>query len=693
MSDRKPQYNLYIDWFGHGGLVHGFNNWLYHPELLTSIELSTEQVLRAGESIKVTGPCVDYPVRHYIKTVADVETVFSVWIYIPTGNDDVIVAISENPVLADIDTEIVTARDTWHLVTFSYTTTDSEDYCVRIHQNTGVYYIGWMETRTALDDNTCYMASTRKVPDIVYGRDSGRDLEEISPGDMDFVLINSEENGYRFTPGNPTSPIAAGINKANRQVVVTAEFQSAEHILYVGYMDDLSINAAKNDQTADISLTDELGRLAEVEIATDLFPSVRTGDAIREIKEQAGLYPSTPTIWLEEMEPYTVFDPYVENGATTLRWWSYVGDALTALRQVQEAEGPPSIYSVGTSGQIIYRDRVHRLRANYPEDAAVTLTTCGDVDADFVMQDDSRPDYGWRKVLNRITAKYRQTQVSGEYSTVWKQPGDVTWGDATTLGDEPREFTGTVEGGYYDAQDLVQGELQYIINIGTDDDDILSGILPEDHDYVLVSGTVLQENVKRSGTQVYIRLAEDTAGAGSTSTIRDLSLKARAIESESLEVIATDDVSIRENAGTHDHSVDMSTATRPDAESVSQRILTKRSFPRPVVTAVLKNMNAAHMAMLLTLDIGTPVHILAPEWFIDEDFAIEGMRISLGQEGNDHEVTLYLEQINPSEESSFTFDELGYGFDDGIWGSNVLNASNAFILGSSSLDGPDLLAY
>ena len=694
MSERAPEYKAYVDWYGHGGLVSGLTNWYYFTgDNDLELELTDEQWLRGGESIKVSNANFNNPVRRLFNLAGGVEMTMKLWLYVPDGSANVNVSIRSEPSEIE-DSHSVTARDEWVEIEFVVTTTDADTdtYGVYLTQATGSYYIGWFEIRSPLDDISCDVAGTRTVPNITYGRDKARDLEGIRPGEVGLEVLNYDN---KYTPGNPDSPLADAFWQ-NRQVLLTAEYEDTVYTLFIGYTDDFVVDASKDSQSVVVTCVDLLARLNEVDVSTDLHPSIRTGDAFDEVLREAGVFGIIPDKWASSLSTFRAYNPYRDTGASTLRWWARSGTAIDIMNEIMEAEGPPSLYTIGISGQIIFRDRLHRQRLTYPVVPTVTITDCAEPGT-LKMTDQSHIDYGWREVINKVSASYDFRTIAGSYSEVWRRPGDVTWGGENETGGNRQVFSGVVDDGFYDAQNPIRGNLQMIENPGPDRANVQSGILPEDYTYIEVRGAaqVINNLTSRSGTKVSITVQDNTTGIGSTTTVRDMTLHAKAVETESQSIESTDSASISVHHQVREETFNFGPVVAPDAQAVADLIVRKRAFRRPTATVVIKNLSPEYTTELLSLDLSTPVTLRSESHFINDVFTIESIDISAGELGEDHEVTLSLEQQYAVEAGTeLRFDTEGQGFGDGTWGSSaILTPDTAFILGESVLNGTDMLTY
>jgi hypothetical protein len=90
------------------------------------------------------------------------------------------------------------------------------------------------------------------------------------------------------------------------------------------------------------------------------------------------------------------------------------------------------------------------------------------------------------------------------------------------------------------------------------------------------------------------------------------------------------------------------------------------------------------------------VSIQVGQWFLNNTFTIESIEHEAGQLGEEHVVTLELEQVDGEfmgAEGAFTFDDPDVGFDEGTFGAATMSPDTVFILGSSEIGGPDVLTY
>ncbi len=117
--------------------------------------------------------------------------------------------------------------------------------------------------------------------------------------------------------------------------------------LFRGHLDEYTVLPAKDERKVTLTGLDPLAKLQEAKCFTALYPSIRTGDAINAILDAIS--------W-----PANARD--IDTGGTTLRWWIVNGDdAWAAIGEILEAEGEPSIITSDGNGNVVFRDRHHRL--------------------------------------------------------------------------------------------------------------------------------------------------------------------------------------------------------------------------------------------------------------------------------------------------------------------------------------------
>jgi hypothetical protein len=175
-----------------------------------------------------------------------------------------------------------------------------------------------------------------------YGRDQDRQLAPPTVGSMTMTLCNADRI---YSPENPDSPIADDLSPA-APVVVETVYQDVLYPLFRGRIDDFEVHPDRGDRTADITVLGLLSLLQGITISTELRIANRTGALINIILDAVG--------WTGPRD--------LDLGATHVPyWWLEETDAFTALTDLLDSEGPPSIAYIAADGTFIFRDRHHRL--------------------------------------------------------------------------------------------------------------------------------------------------------------------------------------------------------------------------------------------------------------------------------------------------------------------------------------------
>jgi hypothetical protein len=707
MSDRVAVYSAYIDWYGHGGLSMGLDGWHYRTTQPDSVyELSTEQVYLGTDSIKVTPQVfTNGELAQTFSLPANVETTLSVWVYNPNASGSIQLT-SVSPTLGALGSDSTSLLNQWVELTVVFLETQPTEVSIIVSRTglvgTEPYYLGWSQVHTEFDDVSCDALIERQVPDMVTGRDAARDLAEVASGEMSLMLNNDEG---KYTPGNLVSPFARQIGPS-REVLIQGTIDGETYTLFTGFTDTFDINSSLNDRSISFDCIDLIGRLAETPVHTEMFESIRTGDAVREVIRAAGLY-STLNKEIYASGEWDVFDPYIDTGATTLTMWSYTGDAKEGLDQILDAEGPPSLYTTGWSNQVIYKDRHHRVRPTYAA-AVDTFHMCETdvvLSTDFAMSEGSHPSYGWDTFFNRVIATSSYGVLDDDISTIWTDPSPqrTLYGKTVITADVA---------GFMDGQAPVPGYRVLTNNPGPDDEtDIYVDIQPEDPDFVVENGTVTVDSYNVSGTQVSITLV-----AAGTATITGLRFRGRAIKKDDTKYTADDTGSQTVYKDVKVFEYDAGSASANDTADVALWMLRKNSSPRPFATLIIQNRNLDYTKMILGRKLSEAINVSVDDWNIHQEFAVEGIQHHAGELGRDHSVELYVQQIDPNgydinlftfdedgrgfdfgvfgefAEGAFTFGEAGHGFGDGAFGLNT-HTNVPFTLGVSQLDSSDEVWY
>lgn len=411
--------------------------------------------------------------------------------------------------------------------------------------------------------------------------------------------------------------------------------KTSAYVLFNGHTDDSPINPDIDARTVGLSLVDWIADLRGQTITTPLYQGVRTGQAVGYILDAAG-WPSG----LRDLDA----------GGTVMPWWWEDGaDALTALDKVLRSEGPPALLTVGSDGEIIFRDRHHRLIRTASLISRGTWRGAGPLEP--VMARPFTYDEAWRNIVNSAT-------VSVEVRNL--QPVDVVWSSESLI-------------------TLSAGETRLIAAATSAP---FAGAIPPvaGIDYTLTAGTVDVSLLRTSGASATIVVK----AVGGPATLTTLQLRAQLLGTTySVQVSAMDAGSVSD-FGPRSYSNDLPWCGVEDAQAVLDVLVALRAQPLPVLSArfVVGN-NVARAGLLLPRDLSDRVRVVESETVLDADFFIESIAHELTGE-DDHAVTFGLEAVpTPPVVTLFRFNTTGAGFGQGQLGSNVDDASTLFVFDQS----------
>ena len=532
----------------------------------------------------------------------------------------------------------------WELLTFSFVA-DRAGYTFRLRPQSellsaAVSELDYFRIIGSYDEITNRVLDTGVK--VRYGRDSSRNLDDVSPGELSLELLNRD---YRFTPDNESSPIH-GFVDPGRPVMVKAWHGDREYTLFRGFIDQLQLNPVPLG-TVDIVADDLLGRLAEKEIETECYPALQSGQAIHKVLDAID--------WPKEKRD-------IDIGASTLRYWCEDGsNALEAIKDITVAEGMPSIYFIDARGWFCFRDRHHRLlrpRSRVAQDTYHDKYVYG-AEPKFATFE---YDLGFEDVFNKVKLSVKETKALAE-TVVW-EGGEDSW-VIPNLGSKEIETDG--DSAFIDAVTPVK------------DTDFKS--------YGL--GTPVVKLDKHSGNRVKITI---TATGGEV-TIRDLKLRAKPIESTEYTHTTEDQASI-EHHEKKSYEASLPWVNRNDARSISDIILGHRARRTPTAVFEVNNNHPLRWNSIFERDISDRVHVTEPETFTDHDYYIESIEQTITETGKVHKAVYSAERVSDQYPNVLTFDDPDRGFDDGVFGiTGLVPSDSLFIVGSSNLGGSDLLTF
>lgn len=473
----------------------------------------------------------------------------------------------------------------------------------------------------ALDDVTARTLDQRTAVTVKYGHDQSRQFSPISPGECNFEINNISRD---YLPDNAGSPLN-GYVQAGRHVRLIASTATTNVALYDGYLDDFDIKPGLNDRSVPMACVDALGRIKGVSVTTSLYKGIRTGDAIGVLLDAAG-WPSTA----RDIDSGATFMPF---------WWLDAVDAFEALMQLVYSEGAPALVTVDRNGNIVFRDRHHRLTRPASLTSQATWRSSA---VEPVLSDPITYDHGWAEIVNSITVEVPVRTVDSMPSQVWSSPGVLSVVAGTSL--------------------------QIIVHGGSPFQDAIVPV--QDVDYTLISGDVTPSLSQTSGQSATLTLTS-TGGA----VIQDLQMRATAIQSTSVLVSAQDDSSVsRFGRRTIDTGQLPVWANAYDAAAILGLIVAKRGDRLPTLQVTMRGAGApARLAECLGRALSDRVHLTESMTGLDADCFIEQIAHTLDAGGRQHVTTFGVEKVPAQVPTPFTFGVSGQGFDQGLLGGGGLD--------------------
>lgn len=487
-------------------------------------------------------------------------------------------------------------------------------------------YIDWNRDGTFTGTYDQITVDTRGNTGISleYGRDQTTALSPVVGGQGGLVIDNSSR---RYSPRNASSPLF-GLLKPARPVRIEREVLGVTYVLFSGHTDTAPINPNISDKTISTGLLDGLSDFRGTKIHTPLFQGVRTGDAIGYVLDAIG--------WTggRDLDSGATYIPY---------WWEDDTDALDALDKLVRSEGPPALLTMGSDGEVVFRDRHHRITD------ANTLTSQGTWrgtgSAEPVMGVPFTCDEAWQNIINDAKVSV-DVRVGGNIPTVvWESQGLITLSDGQSV--------------LIDAQS---------------GDPFVNAVVPVDGIDFNSTGTVSVSLNRTSGQSVGILLT----AIGGTATVDALMLRASAIPVAYTVLISSQDSQSVLDYGSRGFPSDLPWCSRYDAQAVIDLAVASRAQPLTVVSArFVVGRNTSRAAATLSRNLSDLITIVEPESQLNGTFYIERIAHSFtGTE--DHDITFGLEAAPTAVSPLLRFDTAGAGFNDGKFGAGGDSAANVF---------------
>ena len=477
------------------------------------------------------------------------------------------------------------------------------------------------------DDMTTRVRPRTDAISLQYGRDQVTALAPTVSGQGSITLDNRSQE---FTPYNTASPFYGKIKPA-RPVRITRTVLGTVYTLFNGHSDDQPMNPDLDSRTVRMSLVDSFADFRGQQITTRLYRDIRTGTAIGLILDACG--------WSKTARA-------LDLGATIVPWWWEDNtDAFTALEKLVRSEGPPALLTIGAAGEIVFRDRHHRLTD--PTSITSQGVWRGSGPVEPVMTVPFTHDEAWRNIVNTGTATVEQ-RVPQARQEVWTSDATIT---------------------------LSSGEQKVVTVTGSDPFmNALTPVLGTDFQ-MAGPGSVTVRLLTRSGVSTAIEL---TAALGAPAIVTGLRLRAQPVTvTHSVQVSASDSTSVNEY-GSRSFPGDLPWCGVGDAEAVLSLAVSQRANPLAQVSArFLVGKNAARSSLTLNRDLSDRVTVVESQTLLNRDFYVESIQHDLTGE-DDHAVTFGLEAAPFSPTPVFRFETAGQGFGQGKFSGGLTDPATMF---------------
>lgn len=463
-----------------------------------------------------------------------------------------------------------------------------------------------------------------------YGRDQARALSPPAAGQAGWTISNLSGD---YSPDRADSPLAGDILPA-RAVWATVGLNGVVYTLFRGHLDQYQINVDHQNSTVSATALDGLADLKGVKVSTFLYQGLRTGDAIGHLLDAVG-WPANK----RDLDP----------GATYIRWWWCNGDdAWDMLTKLVASEGPGAIIHAGPNGEIVFRDRHHRLLDTASTTVQANLTDGADGYEPAFSQ--ISYDHGWADIVNTISFTVDELDPGTDYEEIWSSDDIYQIDPNTTL-------TVTVQ-----ANDPV--------------------IRFSEFPTYSFSGTITATWDLTSAQTIVLNFTAGASGA----RMSELKVSGRVVaKRRSFTVEASDALSIAKyKARSPSSSVDVVWASLHDAEAIADLIIAARAerLPTVQVTFLGARINA-RLVQQTGRDLSDRVHIVEAVTGLDHDFFIEQIFHRVDG-GGFLSTTFGMERAVKQAANAFRFDDPDFGFDNGVFAAPGLDDPDTiFVFGDA----------
>ena len=470
------------------------------------------------------------------------------------------------------------------------------------------------------EDVTARVISEESVT-VEYGRDQARSLAPTRPGEARFVLNNESRD---YSPENASSPLFGNVLQA-RQVKLEATHSAVTYGLFRGYLDEFDVYPEDTTSKVPVVCSDILAQFRQQKIFTGLHQGIRTGQAVHAVLDALD--------W-----PTTARD--IDIGATTIRfWWEDDQDGLTALNRIVASEGLPALLTVDASGNVVFKDRHHRITDTASLTSQATFSGTG---TEPVHSGTMRYDHGLRDIINTITWTVSEYAQASAESTVWQTSRVFSLEDGETV------------------------QIPAVMNPPARE--LVTPVL--DTDYTLTLGAVTVTLSATSGPRVTVNVT----ATGGPAVVNGMQVRGYSLEATSIQVGGENAASVarykrRSYPGETPPWVGVN-----DAMALIDSILGHRAERLPWVEITLDNYGSTRLTQQLARDLSDRITIVETETQLDREFYIERIRHAVTAGGMHHRSVFGCEAVPEIATGNlFTFDLAGSGFDDGVFAGQGLD--------------------
>lgn len=438
-----------------------------------------------------------------------------------------------------------------------------------------------------------------------YGRDQVTALSPVVAGRAGFDLDNTSR---AYSPRNTASPLFGKLKPA-RPVQVQRVVGANTYTIFRGHTDDSPISPDTENKRVSFTCVDPLADFRGLNITTQLYQGIRSGQAVGYILDAAG--------WTGGRD--------IDTGGSLFPWWWEEGtDAFDALQKVLFSEGPPALLTIDSTGAVVFRDRHHRLVRSASTTSQGTWRGSGTTEP--IMGKGFTYSDNWQNIVNYVSLSIDERGMTPYRIAVWS------------------------------TQDVISLSANETRTILVQASDPFTGVLTpvSGSDYNVSAGSLTSVSVSRtSGAATSITLTAGASGATLTDGIqlRGFSLPV----SRTYQVQATDSTSITDyGQRSLPSGQEPVWASVPDAQGIANVLVTQRAQPLPLLNIRFNchSTQTARLNAVLSADLSDRVTVIEPETAVNGAFFVETITHTIPSM-LEHEVVIGLEAVPTQLSNAF----------------------------------------